>query len=306
MKAPLFQGTCTALVTPFREDEVNYEMLEILLQRQIDAGIKAVVISGTTGEASTLTDKEKIQLVQHSKEFAGDRLKIIAGTGTNNTKHSVYLTKAAADHGADGILAVSPYYNKASDSGLIAHFTSISDAVSLPIILYNVPSRTGVDISVKVYKELSFIQNIIGIKEASTSIGKIVTIRSQCGDNLYIWAGNDNMAVPTMAVGGIGVISVLSNVFPELTQRMMQYALNGDFHNAAQIQCAASGFCDLLFSEVNPIPVKAVMRLLGYDCGSCRLPLTDLAEEKTGVLKNYLDKIEDERTIISDMFGRCC
>lgn len=288
MKIPLFTGACTAMVTPFLNGHINYPMMNILLQRQIDAGISAVVISGTTGEAPTLSDGEKLELFRRCKEFAGNRLKIIAGTGSNSTAHSIELSIAAQDSGADALLIVSPYYNKATPDGLVAHYTSIAHAVKLPVILYNVPSRTGQDIPVSVYKRLSGVSNIIGVKEASTSIEKILQIRSECNSDFYIWAGNDDMTVPVIALGGQGVISVLSNLLPEETNAMALAALDGDFDTATDLQCRLHPITKALFSEVNPIPIKAAMRIAGFDCGGCRLPLTELSPENIRKLKAIL------------------
>ena len=214
MKKPFFTGACTALVTPFFEGHVNYPMLERLLRRQLDYGIRTLVICGTTGEAPTLSDEEKITMFRRSKEFVGADGLIIAGTGSNCTDHAVKLSKEAEMAGVDGLLVVSPYYNKASDEGLYLHFKAIADAVSIPVILYNVPSRTGVDIPVSVYRRLSEIPNIADVKEASTDIGKITRIRSACPGDFAVWTGNDDMITPVMALGGQGVISVLSNVAP--------------------------------------------------------------------------------------------
>ncbi|MBP3478211.1 MAG: 4-hydroxy-tetrahydrodipicolinate synthase, partial [Oscillospiraceae bacterium] len=196
MKTPFFTGACTALVTPFLNGQVNYPMLDILLQRQIDAGLEAVVICGTTGESPTLSDMEKIELFRRAKAYAGDRIKIIAGTGTNDTVHTVELSKAAQETGADGLLVVSPYYNKATPEGLFRHYLSVAHAVRIPVILYNVPSRTGLDIPVSVYKRLSKIPNIAGVKEASTDIVKFLRIFRECGADLIVWTGNDDMIIP--------------------------------------------------------------------------------------------------------------
>lgn len=288
MRIPLFTGVCTALVTPFLKDEINYDMLERILQRQLDAGVKAIVVAGTTGESSTLSDIEKIKLFRKCKEYVGDRCLIIAGTGSNHTAHSIVLSKAAQDAGADALLVVSPYYNKATPDGLILHYRSICEAVSKPVILYNVPSRTGVDIPLGVYKELSAISNIAGVKEANPDITKIAKIRNACGPDFLIWSGNDDQIVPVMSMGGQGVISVLSNIVPAETVAMCSAAHMGDFKTAAELQCHLLPLIDALFSEVNPIPVKAAMKLIGYDCGSCRLPLCDIGAENLEKLKKCL------------------
>lgn len=287
MMKPLFSGVCTALVTPFLDGKVNYPMMEILLRRQIEAGVKAVVICGTTGESPTLTDSEKLELFRRCKDYAKDDCLIIAGTGSNSTEHAVYLSREAEKCGVDALLVVSPYYNKATDDGLFAHYLSIAHAVKLPVIVYNVPSRTGVDIPVSVYKRLSRIPNIAGVKEASSSITKIAEIRSTCPD-FPIWSGNDDMVVPTLSLGGQGVISVLSNVAPMETNAMVQAALAGDYTTAAALQVKLLPLIKLLFCEVNPIPVKSAMKLIGYDCGGCRLPLTAMSEENENKLKAIL------------------
>ncbi len=287
MNQPFFTGVCTALVTPFLEGKVNYPMLEILLRRQLEAGIPAVVISGTTGEAPTLSDEEKLTLFRRAKECVGSAMKIIAGTGSNHTQHTVDLSLAAQAVGADGLLVVSPYYNKATARGLAAHYEAVAQAVKIPLIIYNVPGRTGMDIPVEVYQTLSQLPNIAGVKEASTDIRKIGKIRQAC-PALPLWAGNDDMAVPVISLGGQGVISVLSNAAPAETTLMVQAALAGDFDTAAALHTELLPLMDALFSEVNPIPVKAAMKLLGFDCGGCRLPLTSVSRETLQQLKKAL------------------
>jgi len=289
MENKLFTGVCTALVTPFLDGKVNYPMMEMLLKRQIDAGVKAVVISGTTGESPTLTDAEKLELFRRCKEYVGDSCKIIAGTGSNSTLHAVELSKAAEDTGVDGLLVVSPYYNKATPDGLIAHYIAIASHVNIPIILYNVPSRTGVDIPISVYKQLSYVPNIIGVKEASSDITKIAKIRTSCDKHFNIWTGNDDQIVPVMALGGKGVISVLSNICPAEAVKLANAALSGDYKTASAMQCQMLPLIELLFCEVNPIPVKAAMQLIGYDCGGCRLPLTDISKENYSKLRSLLN-----------------
>lgn len=287
MHIPLFTGVCTALVTPFLDGAVNYPMMQQLLRRQMDAGIKAVVVSGTTGESPTLSDREKLNLFKVCKDYVGSNCMIIAGTGSNSTEHAVSLSVEAQAAGADALLVVSPYYNKTNPDGLVAHYMAIAHAVNIPMILYNVPSRTGLDIPVSVYKRLSSIPNIAGVKEASTDITKIARIRSQCPGSFGIWTGNDDQIVPVMALGGLGVISVLSNVVPEETAAMANAALAGDFDTAADLQCGFLPLIELLFSDVNPIPVKEAMALIGYDCGGCRLPLTSMAKERKQRLTEY-------------------
>ncbi len=287
MAEPFFTGACTALVTPFLNGNVNYPMMEQLLKRQIESGITAVVVAGTTGESPTLSDDEKIELFRRCKEYAGDICKIIASTGTNSTEHAIALSVAAEKAGADALLIVTPYYNKATPDGLIAHYVSIAHAVSLPIILYNVPTRTGVDIPVSICQRLAKVPNIVGIKEASSDITKIARIKQACGPDFSVWSGNDDQIVPCMALGGSGVISVLSNLYPAETQMMCQAALQGDYTTAAALQRKFLPLIDLLFCEVNPIPVKAAMQRIGYDCGSCRLPLCKLTKEHQQQIDRY-------------------
>lgn len=283
MKQPLFTGVCTALVTPFLGGKVNYPMLEILLRRQMDYGIPAVAVCGTTGEAPTLSDDEKLKLFHKSKDICGDKMLMIAGTGSNDTHHAIMLSAAAEKAGADALLVVSPYYNKANPEGIVAHYKAINDAVNIPIIVYNVPSRTGLDIPIDVYSELAKLPNIAGIKEASTSIQKIGKILAQ--NDIPVWSGNDDMTVPAVSLGAQGVISVLSNVSPLKSILMTQAAISGDFDTAACLHGKLLPLMDALFCDVNPIPVKAAMKLIGFDCGDCRLPLTALSEEKLSVLK---------------------
>ena len=284
---PFFTGVCTALVTPFLQDEVNYPMLERLLQFQMDAGIRNIVICGTTGESPTLSDTEKLELFRRSKAFVGENCRIIAGTGSNCTEHAVALSRAAEQTGVDGLLLVSPYYNKATPQGLYAHFSAIAAAVHIPCILYNVPSRTGVDIPVEIYRSLSRIPNIVGVKEACGDIVKIAKIKAVC-PGFSVWSGNDDQIVPVMSLGGAGVISVLSNVAPEKTKAMADAALDGDFDTASALQIELLPLIQGLFSQVNPIPVKAAMREIGFDCGNCRLPLTVLSSRMLEQLKAVL------------------
>ena len=288
MEKTLFSGVCTALVTPFLEGKINYPMLETLLDRQIASGIGCVVLCGTTGESPTLSDAEKISLFSYAKKFTGNRCSILAGTGSNNTKHVVDLSRAAEDAGADGLLVVSPYYNKATSDGLYEHYIAVASSVHIPVIIYNVPSRTGQDIPVEVYQRLSQIPNIVGVKEASADIKKFLKIKAVCPSDFTVWSGNDDMIVPAISLGSAGVISVISNVYPTQAIAMADAALNGDFSTAAAIQIQMQPFIELLFSEVNPIPVKAAMKLIGYDCGECRLPLTSASEKLLDRLKSTL------------------
>lgn len=288
MKDAFFTGACTALVTPFLDNKVNYPMMEQLLRRQMDAGIAAIVICGTTGESPTLSDTEKLELFSRAKSYTGGACKIIAGTGSNDTYHAARLSIAAQKCGADGLLIVTPYYNKATPDGLYAHYLTIAQAVDIPLIAYNVPSRTGVDIPVAVYERLCDIPNLIGTKEASADITKTTKILHRCGSSLTVWSGNDDMTVPMMALGAKGVISVLSNVFPAETQAMTKAALDGDFDTASALQIQMQPIIELLFCEVNPIPVKEAMALIGFDCGGCRLPLTPMTDANREKLKTMI------------------
>ena len=288
MKTPFFTGACTALVTPFANGKVNLPMLEKLLQRQMDAGIGTVVLCGTTGESPTLTLEEKCTIFRHAKAYCGNGCTILAGTGSNSTRYAMELSRAAEECGADGLLVVSPYYNKATPEGLYAHYRAVAAAVDIPVILYNVPGRTGVDIPVSVYAKLAGIPNIAGVKEASTDITKTARILAECPESFSVWSGNDDMTVPVISLGGSGVISVTSNIFPEQVQSMVHTALAGDFQSARKAQLELIPLTDLLFCEVNPIPVKAAMNMLGFDCGNCRLPLTPMVPENREKLKALL------------------
>jgi 4-hydroxy-tetrahydrodipicolinate synthase len=293
MDHQLFSGVCTALVTPFTNGQVNYGMLEQLLEHQLDAGITTVVLCGTTGESPTLTDQEKVKIFRHCKNYVNDRMRIICGTGSNNTSHAVELSIAAMEAGADALLIVSPYYNKGNLDGQFQHFLSIAQKVKIPIVLYNVPGRTGVDMPVPLYEQLSQVPNIVGVKEASTDIAKVLKIRATCGSQFHIWSGNDDLTVAAMALGAKGVISVLSNVVPKETKCMTDAALCGDFATASALQCKLLPLIDALFKEVNPIPIKAAMKMVGYDCGECRLPL-GVASEKTKELLHMILKKESQ------------
>lgn len=288
MKSNLFQGACTALVTPFLGDRVNYPMLEQLLARQVESGIRTVVLCGTTGESATLSDSEKLEIFRRAKEFVGDDCQIIAGTGSNDTSHAVALSLAAEHCGVDALLVVSPYYNKATPDGLYLHYEAIARAIHIPMIVYNVPSRTGLDIPVEVYKRLSALETVAGVKEASASLEKIGKTIASCGPEFSVWSGNDTLAVPSISIGARGVISVLSNVKPVQTQAMVMAALDGDFDTAASLHLQLLPLMEQLFCEINPIPVKAAMHLIGYDCGNCRMPLSSLSSEHQAELERLL------------------
>lgn len=290
MDSVLFAGACTALVTPFLGKAVNYPLLDRLLARQIDAGISAVVLCGTTGESATLTDAEKLAIIGRGKAFVRDRCTVIAGTGSNDTEHTVNLSRLAEQAGADALLVVTPYYNKATPGGLLEHYRAVAAGVRIPVIIYNVPSRTGVDIPVEVCQALAAVPNIAGIKEASSDISRVARLRAACPDSFAVWGGNDDQAAAVLSLGGSGVISVVSNLYPELMQALVSAGLDGDFDTAADLQLRLLPLIRALFREVNPIPVKAAMELLGWDCGRCRLPLTRATEETVVELKKLLPR----------------
>ena len=287
MKQLLFTGLCTALVTPFRDGRVNEEMLEKLIERQIAAGVEAIVLAGTTGESPTLSVDEKLLLFDRGVRTAAGRCRIIAGTGSNDTAKAVELSIRAEQTGVDGLLVVTPYYNKCTQPGLVKHYTAIAKAVDLPIIAYNVPSRTGVDISVDTCRALTGIPNLAGIKEACGDISKAGRILAGC--DLPVYSGNDDQTAAVMALGGSGVVSVASNVVPAQMKELTDAALAGDFTRAAGVQKRLLPLMDLLFCQVNPIPVKAAMAMIGLDCGKCRMPLDDLTGENAKKLQSCLD-----------------
>ena len=287
MKRAVFTGLCTALVTPFRGDGVNYEMLEALIERQIRAGADAIVLAGTTGESPTLTDEEKLEIFRIGVRTAAGRTKIIAGTGSNSTAKAVAMSARAAELGADAILAVTPYYNKSTQPGLLQYYTAVAQAANLPVIAYNVPSRTGVDIRIDTCRQLAKIPGVAGVKEAAGDISKVAHLI----DILPVWSGNDDQTVPVMALGGAGVISVASNVVPEAMKELTDACLNGEYPKAAAIQQKFLPLMDLMFCQVNPIPVKAAMALIGFDCGPCRPPLDALPDTDVQRLRDCLDEL---------------
>lgn len=293
MKNTIFEGVATALVTPMNEDgSINYERFCSLIDEQIDAGIPALVICGTTGESATMTLEEHSEVIRVAVKHTAGRIKIIAGAGSNDTACAADLAKEAEEAGADALLVVTPYYNKATQNGLVAHYKYIAERVSLPIILYNVPSRTGVNIKPETYAKLAEIDNIVAIKEANGDISSVVKTRLLCGDKLDIYSGNDDQIVPIMSLGGKGVISVLSNVMPKETVEMCDRMLSGDIEGAASMQIQLSSLVDALFIEVNPIPVKEAMNLMGMKMGPVRLPMTPMESATKAVLESELKKFE--------------
>lgn len=291
MKTPIFTGSSVAIVTPMHADgSVNYEKLTELIEFQIAGGTAAITICGTTGESATLKDPEHIEAIAHTVRVVNGRVPVIAGTGSNETVHAIYLTQEAQRVGADATLQVTPYYNKCSNKGLVRHFTTIADSVSIPMIVYNVPSRTGVSMSVPVYKELSKHPRINGVKEASGSTDIVLRTLAACGDDFNIWSGNDNQIVPYMAMGCKGVISVLANICPSETAQIAKACLTGDYQTAAKMQVSYMELIDALFCETNPIPVKTAMNLMGLDVGPLRMPLCEMEEATKERLRRALSE----------------
>lgn len=286
MKKCLFTGVATALATPFNEDGINTKEFKRFIEFQINASINALVVCGTTGEASTMTQQEKIQAIKCVVSTVKNRIPVIVGTGSNDTSSAIINSILAEELGADGLLVVTPYYNKTTQRGLIEHFKAISSSVSIPIILYNVPSRTGINIDPETCLELSKIDNIVGIKEASGNISQIAKIAQLCGNNFAIYSGNDNQIVPVLSLGGKGVISVLSNVKPELTHSITNSFFKKATDEACYYQLQALPLVDALFEETNPIPVKYAINMLGFDFGTPRLPLV----ECSNTLKEQIQK----------------
>ena len=291
MKNTIFEGVATALVTPMNEDgSINFDRLRTLIDEQIEAGIPALVICGTTGESATMTLEEHSDVIKVAVEHTAGRVKIIAGAGSNDTVCAANLAVEAEEAGADALLLVTPYYNKATQKGLYEHYKYIAERVSLPIILYNVPSRTGCNIKPETYAKLADIPKIVAIKEANGDISSVVKTRLLCGDKLDIYSGNDDQIIPIMSLGGKGVISVLSNVMPKETVEMCDKMLKGDLEGAAKMQIEFSSLIDALFIEVNPIPAKTAMNLMGMNMGPLRLPMTEMEDGTKAVLTNELKK----------------
>ena len=288
----IFTGAGTALVTPMNADgSVNFAKMKELIEFQIENSIDALIICGTTGEASTMSDEVQVECVRFAKEVAAGRCPIIAGAGSNDTAHCIELAQACEKAGADGVLLVTPYYNKATQKGLIMHYTAIANAINIPIILYNVPGRTGCNLAPKTVAELAKVENIVAVKEASGNLSQVAEIAALCGPDFDIYSGNDDQILPVLSLGGKGVISVLSNVAPKETHDMVMNYLNGDTKSATKLQLDAIELINALFCEVNPIPVKAALNLMGYEVGSCKLPLCDMEEKNLETLrtamKNY-------------------
>lgn len=284
----LFKGSGVAIITPFTDKGVDFHKLGELLDWHIEQGTDAVIICGTTGEASTMNDEEKKAAYKYTAEKVAGRIPVIAGTGSNDTLHSIELSKYAESVGCNGVLCVTPYYNKTTQKGLIAHYTAIADSIGIPVIIYNVPGRTGLNTSPDTLRILSQHKNIAGVKEASGNISQVVEIGRFCNDDFCMYSGNDDQVVPLLSVGGIGVISVVANIAPKEMHDMVISYLNGDVKNAMELQLGIKPLNDALFCEVNPIPIKTAMKLLRLDTGKLRLPLVDMTDKNLEYLKKEL------------------
>ena len=290
MKKEIFRGAGVAIITPFTETGVNYNELGRIIEDQIAGGTDAIVITGTTGESATMTDAEHREAIRYTVEKVGGRIPVVAGTGSNETSYAIELSQYAEKVGADALLLVTPYYNKCTQNGLVAHYTKIADSVSIPAILYNVPSRTGVGIKTETYAKLSQHPRIVGVKEASGDLSAILRLRAATGDDFAVYSGNDDQIVPILSLGASGVISVLSNVAPRVAHDICQHYFDGDVRTAAKMQIDYTDLIDALFCEVNPIPVKTAMRRLGYDAGPLRMPLSEMEPAHAAQLDAALRK----------------
>lgn len=288
MRPPIFTGSGVAIVTPFTKETINFSEFGKLLDFQLNHGTDAVIVCGTTGEASTMSYQERMRAIEFCVEHVNGRAPVIAGAGSNSTEAALTLSKDAKRAGCDGLLLVTPYYNKASQQGLIRHYTYIADAVDAPIILYNVPSRTGVNIAPETCAELARHPNINGVKEASGNLGNLQRTRNLCPEDFYIWSGNDDETVPICALGGVGVISVAANLLPAEIHTLVQLCLDNDFSAAGNLQLKLKSLFDMLFCEVNPIPVKTAMNLTGWNAGELRLPLCPPDAEKLERIRQTL------------------
>ena len=288
MKKVIFKGCGTAIITPFTEDGVNFEEFRKMIEFQIREGADSIVVCGTTGESSTMTMEEKKETIKFAIDVANKRIPIIAGTGSNCTKSAIEMSKYAESVGANAVLLVTPYYNKTTQTGLVAHYKAIAESISIPVVLYNVPSRTGLNIQPKTCFELSKIENIVAIKEASGNLSQIAEIANLCGDNLTIYSGNDDQVLPILSLGGLGVISVLSNIVPRDVHNMVKYYFDGNTKKATEIQLKSLKLTNALFSEVNPIPVKAACNMIGFNAGIPRLPLIEMSENGKENLKQEM------------------
>lgn len=291
MKPIIFKGCGTALATPFDKNGINFKVFEEMIENQIKNNVDALIVCGTTGESATMTEKERKDAIKFVVDIAKKRVPVIAGTGSNNTIQAISMTKYAEEVGCDACLVVTPYYNKTTQAGLVAHYKAIAESTKLPIILYSVASRTGVNILPETCLELSKIPNIVAIKEASGNISQIAKIKQLCKDNLNIYSGNDDQVIPILSVGGIGVISVLSNVAPKYTHDMCMKFFDGNLKEALEMQLKALDLISALFSEVNPIPVKHALKLAGFDFGIPRLPLVELTDKNKAILEKAMKEM---------------
>lgn len=297
MKNTIFTGAGVAIITPMNSDEsINFEKLGQLIDFQIDNGTDAIVICGTTGESAAMTDQEHVDSIAYAVEHVAGRVPVIAGAGSNHTSYAVWMSKEAKRVGADALLHVTPYYNKTSQLGLIRHFNAVADATDLPIILYNVPSRTGVNITPATYRELAKHPNIVAAKEASGNISQIAQIAQLCGDDLDLYSGNDDQIVPLLSLGAKGVISVLSNIMPRQTHDICRLFFEGKIAESRALQLKLLPLINALFSDVNPIPVKEAMNLMGWECGECRLPLVSMQPQA----KEHLRALMQEQGLIKE------
>jgi 4-hydroxy-tetrahydrodipicolinate synthase len=287
-KQPLFVGSAVAIVTPFHNGAIDYAKLEELIDFQLENGTDAIVICGTTGETSTMTQQEHVACITHAIQYVNHRVPVIAGTGSNNTMHAAEVSVAAAKAGADGLLLVTPYYNKCTQRGAIAHFTYIVDQAKLPAIVYNVPSRTGFSMTPATYVELSRHPLMNGVKEACGNLAQVARTIAACGDDFHVWSGNDDQIAPMTALGGKGIISVMANVIPKETAALAHACLNGDYKTGGEMQRRLMELIDALFIEVNPIPVKTALNLMGKDAGDLRLPLCEMDPKNLEVLKTAM------------------
>lgn len=288
MKEIVFKGCGTAIVTPFTKDGVNFEEFKKLIEFQIKEGADSIIVCGTTGESSTMTEKERKETIKFAVDVANKRIPIIAGTGSNCTKTAIEMSKYAQSVGANAVLIVTPYYNKTTQTGLVEHYKQIAESISIPVILYNVPSRTGLNITPETCLELSKIDNIVAIKEASGNLSQIAKIANLCRDNLWIYSGNDDQILPILSLGGLGVISVLSNIIPKDVHNMVKNFLNGNIEKATKLQLDTLKLTSNLFSEVNPIPVKAALNMIGFEAGTPRLPLVEMSKKRKELLKQEI------------------
>jgi 4-hydroxy-tetrahydrodipicolinate synthase len=286
----LFKGSGTAIITPFKEEGIDFDKMAELIERQIEGSTDAIIVCGTTGEASTMSESERKEVIKYTVEVVRKRVPVIAGTGSNNTSASVSMSKWAESIGVDGLLVITPYYNKTTQKGLVAHFKEIANSVNIPLILYNVPARTGMNLLPKTLKELCQFHNIIAVKEASGDISQIAMIRALCGDRLDIYSGNDDQIIPILSLGGCGVISVVANVIPKEVHDICMLYMSGKLEEALKLQLNILPLINSMFIETNPIPVKTALNLMGLQVGHLRLPLCEMGADNLETLKNEMQQ----------------